>query len=264
MRTLWLAVSLSLSIGNAFAQGMTQSSDTDLANKLSNPVADLISVPFQFNWDCCYGPKDAGRFTLNVQPVVPIDITQDWTLILRTIVPIVDQQETAPGTGHHFGLADTTQSFFFAPASAPGGIFWGAGPAFLWPTASNALGSRKWGAGPTFVVLKQENGWTGGLLANHIWSYAGDPDYPDVSRSFLQPFLGYTWPDTTGLTLNSESTYDWHLNQWTVPVNLTLSHLFRFGTQPVSFQLGGRYYAVTPSDGPSWGARFNVVLLFPE
>ena len=265
MRKIWLALVFALLAMPAFAQNMAPANDQDLANKLSNPISDLISVPFQFNWDCCYGPSDGGRFTLNIQPVVPIRLNPDWTLIVRTILPLINQEETAPGLGDHFGLGDTIQSFFFSPNPRPGGIIWGAGPAFLWPTATdNTLGSRKWGIGPTFVVLKQQAGWTIGLLANHIWSYAGETDHPYVSRTFLQPFIGYTWPDTTGLTLNTESTYDWHTDQWTVPLNLTLSHLFKFGMQRVSLQVGGRYYPVTPSDGPRWGARFAIVLLFPK
>jgi hypothetical protein len=241
-----------------------QGGDQDLAQKLQNPISDLISVPFQFNYDCCFGPEDGGRFTLNIQPVVPISLNRDWTLILRTIVPVISQQETVAGLDDHFGLGDTLQSLFFSPTPEPGGVIWGIGPAIYWPTASNTyLGPRKWGAGPTFVVLKQSAGWTYGLLANHIWSFAGESETPDVNSTFLQPFLAHTWPDTTALSLNTESSYNWETDEWSVPINLVLSHVFRFGTQPVSFAIGGRYYAVTPHDGPRWGVRFVVTLLFP-
>jgi hypothetical protein len=260
VRKFWLAFAFALLAVPAWGQG----NDADLANKLSNPVSDLISVPFQFNYDCCYGREDGGRFTLNIQPVVPIHLTPDWTLIVRTILPVVSQQETVVGFGNHFGLGDTLQSFFLSPTPKPGGMIWGIGPAIYWPTASNTyLGPRKWGAGPTIVVLKQASGWTVGLLANHIWSFAGESETPDVNSTFLQPFLAYAWPDTTTLTLNSESTYNWENSDWTVPINLTLSHIVRFGTQPVSFAIGGRYYPVTPDDGPRWGVRFVVTFLFP-
>lgn len=166
-----------------------QGGDEDLAKKLQNPISDLISVPFQFNYDCCYGPEDGSRFTLNIQPVIPISLNRDWTLILRTIVPVISQQETVAGLDDHFGLGDTLQSFFFSPTPEPGGIIWGIGPAIYWPTASSTyLGPRKWGAGPTFVVLKQSAGWTFGLLANHIWSFAGESETPDVNSTFLQRF----------------------------------------------------------------------------
>jgi hypothetical protein len=108
------------------------------------------------------------------------------------------------------------------------------------------------------------SGWTLGLLANHIWSYAGSSVTPNVSSTFVQPFVAYNWPDTTGVNFTSESTYDWTGKHWTVPLILTLSHIFRLGVQPVSFQLGGKYYAERPEQTASWGLRFNAVLLFPE
>jgi hypothetical protein len=237
----------------------------DLAKKLSNPISDLISVPFQFNYDCCFGPADGGRFLLNIQPVIPIHLNPDWTLIVRTILPVVSQQEPVAGLGDHTGLGDTLQSFFFSPTPKPGGIIWGIGPVIYWPTASSThLGPRKWGAGPTFVVLKQESGWTVGLLANHVWSFGGETETPDVNSTFLQPFLSYTWPDTTGITLNTESSYDWETHEWSVPVNLTLSHIYHFGKQPVSFQIGARGYPATFEQGPRWGVRFTAVFLFPD
>jgi hypothetical protein len=260
MRRLLLIASLTLPTSSALADDAS-----DLANKLSNPVSSLISLPFQFNYDCCYGPDDGHRVTLNIQPVVPFKLDDDWSLIVRTILPVIEQGETSFADTDHFGLSDTTQSFFFSPTPAPGGWIWGAGPALLWPTATDGtLGSGQWGAGPTAVLLKQEAGWTYGILANHIWSYAGDADRASVSNTFLQPFVGFTWRDTTSLTFNSESTYNWTAEQWTVPLNLTLGHVFRFGTQPISFQFALRYFATAPVEAASWGTRFNIVFLFPE
>jgi hypothetical protein len=239
--------------------------DSDLAKQTANPISSLISVPFQLNYDCCYGPSNGDRFTLNVQPVIPFKLNSDWNLIVRTIVPIVDQAETTSGGGEHFGLGDTTQSFFFSPDATVDGWIWGAGPVAFWPTATDALiGNHKWGAGPTLVLLKQQSGWTYGLLANHIWSFAGDSSAPKFSSTFLQPFVGFTWPDTTSLTLNSESTYDWERAQWTVPLNLTLAHIVRLGALPVSVQGAVRYYAAAPSETASWGLRITISLLFPE
>jgi hypothetical protein len=238
--------------------------EADLSTKLSNPISDLISVPFQFNYDCCFEPEDGGPFLLNIQPVVPIRLNQDWNVIIRTILPVIGQGETVLGLGDHFGLGDTVQSFFFSPTPEPGGIISGFGPAIYWPTASSThWGPRKWGAGPTAVVLKQTSGWTIGLLANHIWSFAGESEISEISSTFLQPFIVYNWPDSTTLSLNTESTYDWLGDAWTVPINLMLGHIITFGTQPVNFQIGARFYAVTPSDGPRWGVRFAVTFLFP-
>lgn len=241
-------------------------SPEELAKKLANPVASLISVPFQFNYDEGYGPKDAGVWKLNVQPVVPVTLNDDWNLIIRTIVPVVYQESVADGVDSKFGLSDTTQSFFFSPkAPTSDGWIWGVGPVFLWPTATDdMLGSQKWGAGPTGLILKQENGWTYGILANHIWSYAGDADRSSVNATFLQPFLVYTFPTATGIGINTESTYDWTASQWSVPINLFVNQIVKIGGRPVQFQVGPRYWAESPEGGPEWGARFNMTFLFPK
>ena len=260
-RIFLLATLLLAATSPAFAQD----SDNDLAKKLNNPVASLVSVPLQFNYDCCYKPAGSDRVMLNIQPVMPFGVTQDWNLIVRTILPVIAQPSTVTGGHSSFGFGDTTQSFFLSPTAEAGGFIWALGPAFLWPTATGpALGSHKWGAGPTGLLLKQEAGWTVGMLANHIWSYGGEREYSNVSNTFLQPFLSYTWPDTTNLGLNTESTYNWTSKQWTVPINLTAGHLFSLGRQRVNFTLGGRYYPERPHDGASWGLRFVMTFLFPK
>ncbi len=241
----------------------------DLAKQLSNPVANLISVPFQNNYDFGIGSNDAGKFTLNIQPVVPVTLNDDWNLIIRTILPLIYQDGPNPGPGPQgedtFGLGDTTQSFFLSPVQPVGGWILGFGPAMLYPTATNdVLGTGKWGAGPTIVALRQDHGFTWGVLANHIWSYAGDDDRQDVSSTFIQPFLSYTFPSATSITVNTETTYDWENDQWTVPVNVMLAQVVKFGRQPVQFQVGYRYYAESPAGGPEWGLRFVVTFLFPK
>lgn len=244
-----------------------QEAESDLAKKLSNPVASLISVPFQFNYDRGFGPEDGNRETLNIQPVIPISLNEDWNIISRTILPVIWQNDIAGPSGHQFGLGDTTQSFFLSPKEpTAGGIIWGVGPAFLLPTATDdLLGSGKFGIGPTAVVLKQEKEWTVGALANHIWSVAGEGNRPDVNSTFLQPFLSYTTKDAWTFTLNTESTYDWESDEWSVPINFEISKLVKFGEQPVSFQAGARYWATAPENGPEgWGFRVAVTFLFPK
>lgn len=246
---------------------VAQDSSADLAKKLSNPVASMISVPFQFNYDRGYGPEDGNRETLNIQPVVPISLNDDWNLISRTIMPVIWQDDIAGPSGQQFGLGDITQSLFLSPRHpGPGGLIWGLGPVFLIPTATDDLtGSGKWGAGPTGVALKQEGPWTYGLLANHIWSFAGQDDRADVNSTFLQPFLSYTTHDAWTFTLNTESTYDWEGDQWSVPVNVMVGKLVKFDQQPVSFTAGLRYWADAPENGPEGlGFRFVVTFLFPQ
>ena len=240
-----------------------------LAKKLSNPVASLISVPLQSNFDFKIGPDDDGwRHQLNVQPVVPISIGEDWNVISRTIMPLVYQDDIFPGAGDQFGLGDITQSLFLSPKapSSFGGLIWGVGPAFLIPSATDdLLGSEKFGIGPTGVVLKQAGPWTIGMLANHIWSVAGEDDRADISSTFLQPFVAYTTKDAWTFTLNTESSYDWEGEQWSVPVNAQVTKLLRFGMQPVSLGAGARYWAESPDSGPEgFGARLIITFLFPK
>ena len=247
----------------AKAQG---ESDVDLAKKLSNPVASMISVPFQFNWDTGIGPKDADRVVLNVQPVFPFSLNEDWNLISRTILPISYLDSTADGVDSAFGLGDTVQSFFFSPKEpTTSGWITGVGPVLLLPTATeDAFKSKQWGLGPTAVALRQHDGWTYGGLANHIWGVNNPSDREKISATFLQPFVSYTTPNAVTFLATTESTYDWKAEQWTVPIIAAVSKLTSIGDQKVSFQLGGRYYAEAPDGGPDWGLRFTAVFLFPK
>lgn len=237
----------------------------ELAKKLSNPVASLISVPIQNNFDFGGGPADHGfQYKVNLQPVIPIALNDDWVMISRTIMPYVYQHDRIGNTSQS-GLADTTESLFFSPKNpGPSGIIWGIGPDFYIPTATDSsLGAEKWGIGPTAVVLKQQDGWTYGVLANQIWSFAGDAGRQNINSTFLQPFLAYTTSKQTTFTVNTESSYDWVAGQWTVPVNWMVSQLVKIGKMPVNFQAGVRYYAAKPEGGPDWGLRFTITFLFP-
>lgn len=267
MNSLGLGTLVTAGLLIGISPALAQDADTDLAKQLSNPVASLISVPFQFNYDRGYGPEDGSRVTLNIQPVIPISIGEDWNLISRTILPVIWQDDVAGPSGEQFGLGDITQSFFFSPKQpTESGIIWGAGPVFLLPTATDdLLGTGKFGLGPTAVALKQSGGWTVGILANHIWSVAGEGGRADVSSTFLQPFLNYTTADSWTFALNTESSYDWKGDQWAVPINFQVSKLVKFDKQPVNFTAGVRYWATSPENGPDgWGFRLAVTMLFPK
>lgn len=243
-----------------------ENNSADLAKKLANPIASLISVPVKLDWDTGIGPARADRSTYVIQPVIPFSLNSDWTVISRTIIPYVDAQPPMAGGTRESGLGDITQSFFFSPKEPTrGGWLWGAGPVLLLPSASNkAVGSEKWGAGPTAVLLRQDSGWTYGVLANHIWSIAGTDSRADINATFVQPFLSYTTKTYTTFGLNTESTYDWKSKSWTAPINLSISQLMKLGQQPVSFALGYRHYVEKPTGGPDWGLRFTVTFLFPK
>jgi hypothetical protein len=237
----------------------------DLAKKLANPISDLVSVPIQFNWEQNVGPNEQTRFVLNIQPVMPFALNEDWNLIARVIVPLVSQPALFEGGSPAFGMSDIFTSFFFSPSGS--GLTWGVGPAISLPsTTITTLGTEKWSAGPTAVVLKQTGKWTYGALFNQVWSFSGNPDRSDVDQMFLQPFLAFQATKTLTVTLQSETTANWEVTEgrWTVPVNVLFSKLSTFGVFPASYQVGVGGFPVHPDVGPSWKVRGAIVILLPN
>jgi hypothetical protein len=243
----------------------TQAGAEDLAKKLSNPISDLVSVPFQFNWEQNVGPNQATRFILNVQPVMPFTMNKDWNLIARVIVPFVSQPALVEGGTPASGISDVFASFFLSPRRP--GMTWGVGPAISLPSTSiPTLGTEKWSAGPTVVVLKQTGKMTYGALWNQVWSFSGNAERADVNQMFLQPFFAYQAARTVTVTIQSETTANWEVDEerWTLPINLIVSKLSSFGVFPASYQLGVGGFAVHPEVGPSWKVRGAIVILLPR
>jgi hypothetical protein len=245
-----------------------EESETELAKKTQNPVADLISVPFQNNFNFGTGPDDRTVWVLNVQPVIPLTLTESWNLIARIIMPIVNQPSLAPGIASEFGLGDLNPTFFLSP-SKPSRLIWGVGPTMTFPTASHsALGQGRWSAGPAAVALMMEGPWVFGALANNQWSFAGwGPT--KVNQFLLQPFLNYNLPKGWYLSSAPIMTANWVAaggNRWTVPAGAGGGKIWRLGKVglPVNTQLTAFYNAVRPDLAADWQLRFQVQLLFPK
>lgn len=269
-RASWMPAGVALAVLATPCHGNEAPADdaAALAQKLANPIAALISVPFQYNYDENFGPEDDGSVSrLNIQPVIPASLNEDWNLITRVILPLVDQDDIPVKGQGESGLGDIVASLFFSPtAPTSRGWIWGAGPVLLLPTASeDRLGGEKWGVGPTAVTLKQFGPWTVGGLANHVWSVAGESDRADVNATFLQPFVSYITRTRTTLGFSSESTYDWESESWSVPLNATVSQMLKVGQQILQVSTGARYWLDAPDNGPEgWGFRLQLTLLYPR
>lgn len=237
-----------------------------LADKLANPVASMISVPFQNNTDWGIGPNNGSRNTLNIQPVIPIHLSPSLNLITRYILPVVDQHDiTAPGE-NQFGLADLTASAFFSPAKPKNGLIWGIGPALLVPTATNDfLGTKKFGIGPTGLILKQAHGNTFGALVNQLWSVAGDKDRQDVSQLFVQPFYTRSFSSGASIGANMELTQNWQASTTTLFLNPIISGITKLGKQPVQLVIGPRIPLAAPkSNKADFGIRAVIIFVFAQ
>ena len=258
-----------IAVGPVRAQDEEDSGEAALAKRLSNPVSSLISVPIQYNYDNGYGPLDGNKGFINVQPVVPFRLSEDLTLVVRTIVPLAWQENIAGESGSQFGLGDVVQSGFFVPqtrTTALGSMTWGVGPAMNWPTSTDRLlGSGTWGLGPTGVVFFQNGHWGYGALINQLWGIDKTRrDTPDLSSMFVQPFLSYTTATAWTFGISAESSFNWTANDTAIALNFGVSKLMAIGKQRVSLQSGLRYWAKEPANGPGGvGLRFTVTFLFP-
>jgi hypothetical protein len=240
-----------------------QSAD-ELAKQTQNPIASLISVPFQGNWDFGLGDRDATGSTLNFQPVVPFAISPSTNIVLRVILPLTSQP-AADGTTRNSGLGDILTTAFFSP-SHPGRLIWGVGPALLLPTATNmSLGGEKFAVGPSVVVLTQPGKWTLGLLGNQIWSTSGAKDRADVNQIYLQPFANYNLGKGLAAGVSMEASGAWKAKEmWTVPLLFSVSKVTLLGKQPVQLAVAAGPTVAGPTGGSSWRFRLAATFLFPR
>lgn len=227
---------------------------SNLAQNLANPLANIISVPLQYNFDQNMGLADSGsRTTVNLQPIVPFQLGENSTLITRTIIPYITQEDVIPGT-RQSGLGDVLFSAWASPKSA-GRLTWGLGPVLRIPTGS-AVSSDTWAGGVTGIVLTQTGPWTFGALANQLWHLESDPKTP-TNLTFLQPFLSYSTANALTFSVQSESSYDWDGEAMSVPINAAVSKLVFAGDVPINLQAGVGYWAQAPDEGAE-GLRFRL------
>jgi len=257
----------------AMSSGAYAQQGDDLRQAAQNPVADLISLPFQNNTNFNVGTLDNTQNVLNIQPVVPFSLNQDWNLITRTIMPVIYQPPFFEGDSTDFGLGDLTPAFFLSPKKPipikPGvGLVWGAGPVFALPTSTDPrLGTEKWSAGPTFVSLLLTKKVVTGFLINNLWSYAGESDRADVNAMTLQPFFNYNLPKGWYLTTSPIITANWEApsdERWTIPIGGGIGRVFKLGSQPINAQIS-YYYNVERPDltGGDSQLRAQWTFLFP-
>jgi len=241
----------------------------ELAKLAQNPVGNLVSVPFQNNTNLNFGPEKKTQNILNIQPVIPISVNDEWNVITRTIVPVVSQPSLYPGDDRTNGLGDTVFSAFLSPAK-PGSMIWGAGPVVQLPTNTDSqLGNRNWGMGLSGVVLHLEHGspWVYGMLVNNIWSLSDSGTGGSYNNATIQPFVNYNFPGGLYLTSAPIVTANWKAEdsqRWTVPLGGGVGKIFHVGRLPVNTQLSAYYNVVAPDDGANWQIRAQIQFMFPK
>ena len=252
---------LSLGIAPAWSQS------SDIAKQAQNPIARLISVPFENDFNPNTGPNKEDSYVLQMKPVVPVSLSRDWNLITRTIIPVIQTPDPAPGVNGASGLGDISLSLFLSPVKV-GRIIWGAGPIVSFPSASDhILGSGKLSVGPTVVALRNQGHWLYGALVYNLFSVGGPVSRSDVNQMLMQPFVNYNLRHKWYLTSSPYVTANWEKirnDRWTVPVGCGVGKIVRAGTLPLNIY-GQLFQNVKSPDGTTdWSARLQVQLLFPK
>lgn len=250
------------------APALAELSAEQLAKLAQNPVGNLISVPFQNNTNLNVGPEKGTQNILNIQPVIPVSVNEEWNVITRTIVPVISMPSLYPGDDRTNGIGDTVFTAFLSPAN-PGTVIWGAGPVIQAPTDTRGLGNKNWGIGPSAVILHLEHGdpWVYGVLANNIWSVSSDKRGGSYNNGLVQPFLNYNLPGGAYLTSAPMITVDWKAEssqQWTVPLGGGIGKIFHIGRLPVNTQLSAYYNVIKPDNAADWQIRAQVQFMFPK
>jgi hypothetical protein len=268
---LWiLAVTMSMlshGVLPACAQDSSEKQTSEIAKQAENPIASVISVPLENDFNPHTGMNKEDSYVLEMKPVVPFKLSNDWNLITRTVIPVAQVPDLAPGVNGTSGLGDVQTSFFFSPQKV-GKVIWGAGPVISLPTATeDILGTKKTSIGPTAVVLGIQGHWLFGTLVQNLFSVAGPKERPDVNQMLMQPFVNYNMKHGWYLTSSPIITSNWEVrgnNRWTVPVGGGIGRIVHFGKLPVSTYAQVFRNVDRPNGTTSWSARFQMTFLFPK
>ena len=250
-----------------WAQESSEQETSEIAKQAQNPIASLISVPLESDFNPQTGINKADSYVFEMKPVVPFTLSNDWNLITRTIIPIIQVPDLAPGVDGTAGIGDVQESLFLSPAKA-GPVIWGAGPVVSFPTASQEiLGTKKLSVGPTVVVLRIQGHWLFGTLVQNLFSVAGPSARANVNQMLMQPFANYNLKHGWYLTSSPIITANWEVNsnqRWLVPVGGGVGKIVHFGKLPVNIYTQVFRNVERPDGTTSWSARFEATLLFPR
>lgn len=268
------SLAIGLTVVTALCPMLLRAAEGDassLAKQVQNPISDLISLPLQYNMNFDTGPEDDLQAVLNIQPVVPFSLNDNWNVITRTIVPLISQPDFGVFDERENGVGDVQLSAFLSPKDATaGGWIWGAGPVAQLDTATDErLGQGAWGLGPTAVALTVRGPWVVGGLINNVWSVSEDNDRGEVNQMLLQPFVNYNFPSSPGryLTFAPVITANWEADsgeEWMVPLGLGIGQITRFGQQAVNLQASFYYNVERPDGAPDYQVRLQLQFLFPQ
>lgn len=250
------------------AEETSPDSASDLAKQTQNPVADLISVPIQWNSYFDTGPKGKTQNVLLIQPVIPVGLNDDWNFIARPIIPLLEQPSLIDTQNRNHGLGNIQFQGFFSPKQKVGNWIIGFGPYLEFPTNSGPdgrFGSDNWSAGPAFVALQMKGPWVYGGLLTQLWSYYGND--PEVNTTAFQPFINYNMKDGWYLSAAPVITSNWSADssqQWTVPIGGGIGKVFKIGKQPINASVRAYHNLESPRNGSDWQLQFQIQFLFPK
>ena len=262
MKHLNLAAAICLMLGGIECSVAQDS--TELAKAAQNPLASMISLPFQSNTNFDYGPEEKTQEVLNIQPVMPFELNDDWLLVTRTILPVISQPALTPEGDRTNGLGDTTFTGWFVPAETQKWT-WGLGPVLVLPTSTDdELGAGEWAGGASFVALTMPGNWVLGSLISNVWDISGSEE---INSFTWQPIINYNLSDGWYLASVPLITANWEADsdqRWTVPIGMGAGKILRIGKQPINVSSHVYYNLEKPDTVGDWSLRLQFQLMFPK